>query len=447
VADLDNDGDLDIVAGRNWYEAPNWVKHADFRDGAETNGPETESNSEFTMDVDGDGCVDVVSSGWMFMKGAFWYKNPCNKEDVWVSHRIHQAFNMEGVIEGDIDGDGDEDILVNHWALLDGQGMTWIEHTDEAPCFVEHMVGRDVDSHGNGLGDINGDGRIDIITTSGWYEQPAKATEGDWTFHADYTFASTKTEPAGAGSHPLLVHDVDGDGLNDVIIGSAHAYGLAWFRQRVDEAGERSFEQHWIDTEHSQFHTLTLGDLNGDGALDLVVGKRLFAHYGDDVGAFEPLFAFWYDLQGGAFERHILFYNHLPHFPDEGDLNPPPNYVFSVGMKSNVADMDADGQNDVVFSGKSGLYVFYNRGTPPTPGNAYKLPTYATYDTWREWQRYRGLFNGKDLTGWTVPEGDNGHWKVIEGMIDYDALSEAEEKNLMTEQSYCDFDLHVEWRF
>jgi hypothetical protein len=61
---------------------------------------------------------------------------------------------------------------------------------------------------------------------------------------------------------------------------------------------------------------------------------------------------------------------------------------------------------------------------------------------------YTSLFNGKDLTGWKIPEGDNGHWSVIEGVIDYDARSEARgNKDLWTEQSFGDFMLHIEWRF
>ena len=61
---------------------------------------------------------------------------------------------------------------------------------------------------------------------------------------------------------------------------------------------------------------------------------------------------------------------------------------------------------------------------------------------------YASLFNGKDLSGWIVPEGDNGHWSVIDGVIDYDARSEAGgDKNLWSEKEYTDFKLHVEWRF
>ena len=57
------------------------------------------------------------------------------------------------------------------------------------------------------------------------------------------------------------------------------------------------------------------------------------------------------------------------------------------------------------------------------------------------------LFNGKDFTGWKVPEGDNGHWKIIDGVIDYDAQSESTaDKNLWSEREYTNFELHVDWR-
>ena len=60
---------------------------------------------------------------------------------------------------------------------------------------------------------------------------------------------------------------------------------------------------------------------------------------------------------------------------------------------------------------------------------------------------FTSLFNGKDLTGWTVPEGDGGHWKVADGVIDYDALSEAKgDKNLWSDREYGDFILKIDWR-
>lgn len=69
-------------------------------------------------------------------------------------------------------------------------------------------------------------------------------------------------------------------------------------------------------------------------------------------------------------------------------------------------------------------------------GNGEAVPPEAT-----------SLFNGEDLSGWVVPEGDGGHWRVVGGVIDYDALSEAEgDKNLWTERSFEDFRLYVDWR-
>jgi hypothetical protein len=56
------------------------------------------------------------------------------------------------------------------------------------------------------------------------------------------------------------------------------------------------------------------------------------------------------------------------------------------------------------------------------------------------------LFNGRDLSGWKVPAGDNGHWRVVDGVIDYDAESEAKDKDLWSERSYRDFTLRVDWR-
>jgi len=97
-------------------------------------------------------------------KGAFWYENSGPDRVTAVTckaHHSHTARKMEGVIYGDIDGDGDEDILCNHWMLAPQQGMTWLEHTGKTPWFVEHIIGTEGESHGNGLGDINLNGRID----------------------------------------------------------------------------------------------------------------------------------------------------------------------------------------------------------------------------------------------------------------------------------------------
>jgi hypothetical protein len=60
---------------------------------------------------------------------------------------------------------------------------------------------------------------------------------------------------------------------------------------------------------------------------------------------------------------------------------------------------------------------------------------------------FQALFNGKDFSGWKVPQGDGGHWKVIDGVIDYDAQSQAAgDKSLWTQEEFGDFTLRVDWR-
>ena len=64
-----------------------------------------------------------------------------------------------------------------------------------------------------------------------------------------------------------------------------------------------------------------------------------------------------------------------------------------------------------------------------------------------EGEGWVSLFNGEDLTGWTAPEGDNGHWKVLDGVIDYDSQSEAaKDKNLRREKEQRNFTCHTDWR-
>lgn len=494
VADFDGDGDIDIAAGRNWYEAPEWRKHVDFRDGARTNGPETDNNSEFIMDVNFDGRPDIVSSGWMRDKGALWHENP-GPEKIksgvrWKAYRIHTAKSMEGVVHGDIDGDGDEDILCNHWALEPGQGMTWIEHTRQAPWFVEHIIGTQGEGHGNGLGDINMDGRTDIITPNGWWQCPPRPADDAWTFHDDYRFEKIYADGPGSGaaSHPMLVHDINADGLNDIIVGSSHNYGLAWLEQKNPRDGKRVFEQHWIETEYGQFHTMALGDLDGDGRPDLLTGKRLFAHHGRDVSCYEPLFVFWYGFGDGRPARHIMAFNSLQDFSDDlTRRNPAPNFVPAVGMKVHIADIDADGKNDAVICGKGGLYVFYRRGQTPGGQPKHRLPPEELYPTWQAWRAmplpepapiprkvhgegpaptdlkrgqgalesqekarpgFESLFDGRNIDAFQM--GPDKSWVVEDGAIalkraDYDG-KEHNADYLWAKKPYGDFVLELEFK-
>ncbi|MCA9413110.1 MAG: VCBS repeat-containing protein [Candidatus Omnitrophica bacterium] len=359
VLDVNGDGHLDITCGVNWYEGPNWTKHANYRGNADIMGEFVNDNGEYPVDVDRDGKMDLISSGWL-TNGVFWYRNPGDDKTEWEPTKILSSDQTEGLMVEDIDGDGDSDVLVNHWGPKEGQGVTWLELLDE-PKFAIHVIGTEGDHHGGGIGDINSDGRKDIITPHGWYEAPEHPAKDEWTFHADYHL-DDKAEPGIR----MPVIDVNGDGLNDIIYGYGHGYGMGWLEQTRGKDGARGFKDHQVEDSLSQLHTSILGDVNQDGNLDLIIGKRLRGHSGADPSSFDPLGVFWYEIKDGQFKRHVLSYNHLPWYPGMETINPPPNYAIGAGMNLVCADVTEDGKVDIVCGGKSGLYLFVNRGLPPT---------------------------------------------------------------------------------
>ena len=392
ILDINGDGKLDIAAGRNYYLAPNWTKYADYRDGAQTNGPDVDDNYESTVDVNNDGRMDVISSGWMLRQGVWWYENPGKTGAKWKSHMMLEADGVEGAVVGNLAGHDGKDVLVNYFARKPGRGLIWFEHINQAPWFKQHTLGPENVgvSHGSGIGDINGDGRDDIVTPSGWFESPPHPTEDPWIWHPDYNFESygpPEGRSGGAGL-PILVTDVNGDGLNDIIIGSDHGYGLAWLEQKMVN-GKRSFVKHWIETEYPTFHTMALADLDGDGKPELITGKQLLAHNGGDVGAMEPAFVFWYKFRNGKFERHVLSYSYVEPYFRPGNKELPPNYVIGVGMRLSVGDLNGDGRPDIVVACRTGLYVFFNKGYGTQPRGASPLPGRDSYPGNVQWEKKR----------------------------------------------------------
>jgi hypothetical protein len=339
------------------------------------------------MDVNNDGRPDVLSSGWMRRQGIYWYENPGKLGVKWASHEIHAADGLEGMVIGNLSGKSDKDVLVNYFARKPGRGLIWYEHIDKAPWFIEHKLGPENVgvSHGSGIGDINGDGRNDVVTTSGWFEAPPRPTEQEWTWHPDYQFKAYGSDRPGGAGLPILIHDANEDGMNDLIIGSDHGYGLAWYEQKMD-GGKRTFVPHWIETEYPTFHTMGLGDLDGDGKPELVTGKQVFAHNGGDVGGFEPVFVFYYTIDKGRFQRHIVSYSHLtPYFGPGSEKQPPPDFVVGVGMRLQIADMDGNGKQDIIIPCKTGLYVFMNQGYSPRDRGANWLPDRDSYPSHKTW--------------------------------------------------------------
>jgi len=338
VGDVNHDGRMDIMAGSFWYEAPDWKRHAITTPGIFF--PDTAfSNSflDFSMDVNQDGWIDLIRVGFPG-KEVVWYENPQQSKGYWKEHLIYPNIGNESPALVDVDHDGRPDILCNDPV---GKKMIWLKSPAKGDTlWKKYIISNDsllatgMYTHGLGFGDMNMDGRKDVIVTKGWWEAPEDREKPDWAFHqADL----------GDDCSQMYAIDIDGDGDMDLISASAHNYGIWWHEQTLDSLGRTIFIHHEISRAFSESHGMVMADVNGDGLPDLVTGKRYYAHNGHDPGGHEPAVLYWFELVPGRPPRWI------PHLIDNDS---------GVGLLPVVADMNQDGFPDIIVANKKGVFIF-----------------------------------------------------------------------------------------
>jgi hypothetical protein len=364
AADFNRDGILDVTAGPFYYLGPDYQVAREFYPSQTSNvGKEyTPAGVNFAYDFTGDGWPDIVVTDGRPM---VLYVNPRGELRRWDRYNVLPTAAGEIAIFKDIDGDGRPD------AVFSGRGgaISWAAPDPTKPTepWIVHQVSEQsygtLGQHGIGAGDINGDGRTDIISTFGWWEQPPKGTpEGPWRYHAARLgrWPRSGGSPGGAD---MGVFDVNGDGLNDVVTSmEAHGWGVGWYEQKRDSSGAISFTEHVImddltvktaaNVAFSQPHATTFADIDGDGMLDLIVGKRVFSHlesYGDP-DPYGPDVLYWFRIvrdtkaPGGAEFRPELIHNRS-----------------GVGSTIFAADLNRDGATDIVTSAIRGTFIFWGR--------------------------------------------------------------------------------------
>lgn len=345
VCDVNNDGIPDIVCGAFWYEGPDFTQKHKICEVVEIEagkvGVYHDDFSDFPMDVNGDGNLDLITGSW-FGDTLRWRRNPGPAGGEWETIDIDASPNIETIRYYDIDGCGTPEIFPNtpggpqvfYKLICDEQGRG-------TGRFRKVVVHEQNSGHGLGFADINGDGRMDIVLSGGWLEQPDDPFQGPWTFHPEFNL--------GSASIPILGHDVNGDGLCDLIAGQAHDYGLHWYEQILAQDGTRSWIRHEIDMTVSQYHDLQLVDLDNDGRLELVAGKRYKAH-DIDPGAEDPVGVYYFKMNNGTFEKHTIDYG-------------PAGEASGNGIYMWIEDVTGNGCPDIVAPGKEGLFLFENLGT------------------------------------------------------------------------------------
>ena len=279
VADFNGDGKPDVLAGEYLYVAPDWkpFKFRSIKGSVDEQGKGYRWDfANLPMDVDGDGRMDVVSVDW-FDQHAIWFRNTGLTNGEWPMALIEKNGNYETAEQLDVVGDGKSMAVVPVVAAT-----VWYEPVkgpDGKGSFRKHLVSDKTMNFGVGVGDLNNDGRPDIIRPDAWFEAPEdRRQEKGWIEHPIALGAKN-----GKSTHTpqILVFDVNGDGLNDLITSDAHGYGIFWYEQ-FRQGKTILFKQHLIDDSWTQAHSLVLADIDGCGLPELIAGKRFMAHNGGD---------------------------------------------------------------------------------------------------------------------------------------------------------------------
>jgi hypothetical protein len=350
VCDVNGDGHLDIVSGAWWYPGPDFRKKH-FIGEVKAAGEYHDDFSTIFMDVNGDGRPDFITGGW-WGNTLRWRENPPDATKPWPEHVIAETGSIETARAWDIDGDGIPEVLpntpgsrqVNIFKLKTSANGRGTGQFDKYTIY-EFPEGKS-QGHGLGCGDIAGNGRMDVVLCRGWLEAPPDPFRGKWVWHEDFP---TPLPWGWAGSVPMLVADVNGDGRNEIIVGHGHGYGLFWLERTTDAGGNRTWRVHPIDPYNAQYHDMQWVDIDGDGKCELVTGKRHRAHCGNEAGEWDDYGIYYFKWNGDSFSKQIITYA-------------PFGEAKGCGIHFALADLRGCGRLDLVAPGKDGLCVFFNEG-------------------------------------------------------------------------------------
>jgi len=266
VGDLNSDGQPDLFVssahngGMHWYRYPSWDKMT-----IRSEGSWSEDCQIF--DVDGDGDNDVVNGNAV---GLYWYENTINssagnKEENWPEHLIgSDGTNIHDLEVADVNGDGRPDVVIRYEkefqrpvTIYTQQGLSkWEEHVNTNHSFRK--------GEGLALGDIDLDGDADIVIGHIWLENVDHGV--DWIEHR---YAREMPEQV-----MIRVGDLRRNGRNEIIVTpqSAQQGNLSWYS--VGENPFSLWTEHIIQENVSRMHGLTIADFNLDGLLDLHTSIR-----------------------------------------------------------------------------------------------------------------------------------------------------------------------------
>jgi len=358
IGDINGDDKPDVVAGPFWWEGPAFEKkHAYYEPKIFSINGYSDNFFAYVHDFNADQKNDILILGFPG-KEARLYLNPGTHDDKpWSMHIVADVVDNESPVFTDITGDGKPEIVCSTGGRFGWFAPNWEKPTEKWPFVaVSGDMGVAKFTHGLGVGDVNGDGKLDLLEARRWWENHGILDMVGGNSASPFTQHNFAAGVGGGAQ--MFAYDFDGNGTNDVFTSlAAHRYGVAVFLQSVksaQSADQPTWKRVMLASEQpqdndygivfSQPHAAHLADIDGDGIKDIVTGKRYWAHNGHDPDERGARVIYWYqtkcDGKGGV--------DFVPHLVDAES---------GVGTDVQVGDVNGDGLPDIVVGNKAGVFI------------------------------------------------------------------------------------------